>query len=89
MANSNGSNTKIGNAIRALVNKAPAIGETNMAQLDENRLQQFVGKMLGDLGGAFSVPTVRIGLETRLIQRATRGRARYRRRTGETGRGTN
>ncbi|MGB8549649.1 MAG: hypothetical protein WCD82_15840, partial [Xanthobacteraceae bacterium] len=44
MANSNGSNTKIGNAIRALVNKAPAIGETNMAQLDEDRLQQFVGK---------------------------------------------
>jgi len=28
MANSNGSNTKIGNAIRALVNKASAIGET-------------------------------------------------------------
>ena len=40
MANSNGSNTKIGNAIRALVNKTPAIGETNMPQLDENRLQQ-------------------------------------------------
>ena len=67
MANSNGSNTKIGNAIRALVNKAPAIGETNMAQLDENRLQQFVGKMLGDLGGAFSVPTVRIGLRLGLF----------------------
>jgi 2-polyprenyl-3-methyl-5-hydroxy-6-metoxy-1,4-benzoquinol methylase len=66
-ANSNGSNTKIGNAIRALVNKAPAIGETNMAQLDENRLQQFVGKMLGDLGGAFSVPTVRIGLRLGLF----------------------
>ena len=67
MANSNGSNTKIGNAIRALVNKAPAIGETNMAQLDEDRLQQFVGKMLGDLGGAFSVPTVRIGLRLGLF----------------------
>jgi 2-polyprenyl-3-methyl-5-hydroxy-6-metoxy-1,4-benzoquinol methylase len=67
MANSNGSNTKIGNAIRALANKAPAIGETNMAQLDENRLQQFVGKMLGDLGGAFSVPTVRIGLRLGLF----------------------
>ena len=38
MANSNGSNTKIGNAIRALVNKTPAIG--NMPQLDENKLQQ-------------------------------------------------
>jgi 2-polyprenyl-3-methyl-5-hydroxy-6-metoxy-1,4-benzoquinol methylase len=67
MANSNGSNTKIGNVIRALANKAPAIGETNMAQLDENRLQQFVGKMLGDLGGAFSVPTVRIGLRLGLF----------------------
>ena len=68
MANSNDSNTKIGNAIRALVNKAPAIGETNMAQLDEDRLQQFVGKMLGDLGGAFSVPTVRIGLRLGLFK---------------------
>jgi hypothetical protein len=29
-----------------------------MAQLDENKLHEFVGKMLGDLGGAFSVPTV-------------------------------
>jgi hypothetical protein len=29
-----------------------------MAQLDENKLNAFVGKMLGDLGGAFSVPTV-------------------------------
>lgn len=35
-----------------------------MAQLDENKLHQFVGKMLGDLGGAFSVPTVRIGLNS-------------------------
>ena len=48
-----------------------------MAQLDENKLNEFVGKMLGDLGGAFSVPTVRIGLRTRLIQRFTRGRASY------------
>ena len=31
-----------------------------MAQLDENKLNSFVGKMLGDLGGAFSVPTVRV-----------------------------
>lgn len=30
-----------------------------MAQLDENKLNAFIGKMLGDLGGAFSVPTVR------------------------------
>ena len=38
-----------------------------MAQLDENKLHQFVGKMLGDLGGAFSVPTVRIGLRLGLF----------------------
>lgn len=29
--------------------------------IDETRLHEFVGKMLGDLGGAFSVPLVRIG----------------------------
>ena len=29
--------------------------------LDETKLHAFVGKMLGDLGGALSVPTVRIG----------------------------
>ena len=38
-----------------------------MAQLDENKLHEFVGKMLGDLGGAFSVPTVRIGLRLGLF----------------------
>ena len=30
-------------------------------QPDPDKLHAFVGKMLGDLGGAFSVPTVRIG----------------------------
>ena len=39
-----------------------------MAQLDENKLHEFVGKMLGDLGGAFSVPTVRIGLRLGLFK---------------------
>ncbi len=38
-----------------------------MAQLDEAKLNEFVGKMLGDLGGAFSVPTVRIGLRLGLF----------------------
>ncbi len=38
-----------------------------MAQLDENKLNEFVGKMLGDLGGAFSVPTVRLGLRLGLF----------------------
>jgi SAM-dependent methyltransferase len=38
-----------------------------VAQLDENKLNAFVGKMLGDLGGAFSVPTVRLGLRLGLF----------------------
>ncbi|HEY1710035.1 MAG TPA: class I SAM-dependent methyltransferase [Rhizomicrobium sp.] len=38
-----------------------------MAQLDQDKLHAFVGKMLGDLGGAFSVPTVRIGLRLGLF----------------------
>ncbi len=32
-----------------------------MEQIDESKLHDFVGKMLVDLGGAFSVPLVRIG----------------------------
>ena len=39
-----------------------------MAQLDENKLNALVGKMLGDLGGAYSVPTVRIGLRLGLFK---------------------
>jgi SAM-dependent methyltransferase len=35
--------------------------------VDEARLQTFVGKMLGDLGGAMSVPTVRLGLRLGLF----------------------
>ena len=35
--------------------------------LDEARLNEFVGKMLGDLGGAFGVPTVRIGFRLGLF----------------------
>lgn len=38
-----------------------------MNALDEDRLHAFVGKMLGDLGGAYSVPTVRIGLRLGLF----------------------
>src|SRR5579863_1923087 len=41
--------------------------EDAMAQLDEGKLHEFVGKMLGDLGGAMSVPTVRIGLRLGLF----------------------
>lgn len=36
--------------------------------LDMGRLEQFVGKMLGDLGGAASVPLVRIGDELGLYK---------------------
>jgi ubiquinone/menaquinone biosynthesis C-methylase UbiE len=39
-----------------------------MAQLKENKVNAFIGKMLGDLGGAFSVPTVRVGLRLGLFE---------------------
>jgi SAM-dependent methyltransferase len=39
-----------------------------MAQLDEKKLNDFIGKMLGDLGGAFSVPTTRIGFRLGLFE---------------------
>lgn len=38
-----------------------------MAELDGDALNALVGKMLGDLGGAFSVPTVRIGFRLGLF----------------------
>ena len=39
-----------------------------MAQaLDEAKLHEFIGKMLGDLGGAMSVPTARIGFRLGLF----------------------
>lgn len=38
-----------------------------MAEVNPDTLNQLVGKMLGDLGGAFSVPTVRIGLRLGLF----------------------
>ena len=31
------------------------------AKVDENKLNQFIGQMLGDLGGASSVAMVRLG----------------------------
>src|SRR5215216_2804905 len=36
--------------------------------IDENKLQQFVGKMIGDLGAAMSVPLVRIGIHLGLYK---------------------
>ena len=44
-----------------------------MTQFDENRLNALVGKMLGDLGGAFSVPTVRLGLRLGLFRALSEG----------------
>jgi 2-polyprenyl-3-methyl-5-hydroxy-6-metoxy-1,4-benzoquinol methylase len=38
-----------------------------MSDIDNDRLGALVGKMLGDLGGAFSVPTVRIGFRLGLF----------------------
>jgi SAM-dependent methyltransferase len=39
-----------------------------MADVDMGKLHEFVGKMLGDLGGAFGVPTVRLGLRLGLFK---------------------
>lgn len=36
-------------------------------QVDEAKLNAFIGKMLGDLGGALSVPTVRLGMRLGLF----------------------
>ena len=44
-----------------------------MVELNENKLHEFVGKMLADLGGAFSVPTVRIGLRLGLFDALHQG----------------
>jgi SAM-dependent methyltransferase len=38
-----------------------------MSKPDEKKLNDLIGKMLGDLGGAFSVPTVRMGLRLGLF----------------------
>ena len=47
-----------------------------MAQaLDEARLHEFVGKMLGDLGGAMGVPTARIGFRLGLFDALQQGPA--------------
>ena len=43
--------------------------------LDEARLHEFVGKMLGDLGGAMSVPTARIGFRLGLFDALNQGPA--------------
>jgi 2-polyprenyl-3-methyl-5-hydroxy-6-metoxy-1,4-benzoquinol methylase len=42
--------------------------EASVINPDGEKLNQLVGKMLGDLGGAFSVPTVRIGFRLGLFE---------------------
>lgn len=46
-----------------------------MAQLDEQKFNALIGKMLGDLGGAFSVPTTRIGFRLGLFDALNAGPA--------------
>ncbi len=53
-----------------------------MADLNENKLNEFVGKMLGDLGGAFSVPTVRLGFRLGLFDALDKGGAATREAAG-------
>jgi len=36
--------------------------------IDENKLQQFLGKMIGDFGAAMSVPLVRMGMRLGLYK---------------------
>lgn len=43
--------------------------------IDEAKLHAFIGKMLGDLGGAMSVPTVRIGIRLGLFEALARSPA--------------
>ncbi|HWM68568.1 MAG TPA: class I SAM-dependent methyltransferase [Steroidobacteraceae bacterium] len=44
-----------------------------MTPLNEQKFHALIGKMLGDLGGAFSVPTVRIGLRLGLFDALHKG----------------
>jgi len=49
MANPNGSNAKIGDAIRALVNKAPASGTNNLLITHKTNIADAFGKELADV----------------------------------------
>src|ERR1700722_1693754 len=44
-----------------------------MAQRTEQKFNAFIGKMLGDHGGAFSLPTTRIGLRLGLFDALNAG----------------
>ena len=54
-------------------------------ELDMDKLHAFVGKMLGDLGGAFSVPTVRIGIRLGLFDALAQGPATSEQLAAKTG----
>jgi 2-polyprenyl-3-methyl-5-hydroxy-6-metoxy-1,4-benzoquinol methylase len=54
-------------------------------ELDMDKLHAFVGKMLGDLGGAFSVPTVRIGYRLGLFDALAEGPATSEQLAAKTG----
>jgi 2-polyprenyl-3-methyl-5-hydroxy-6-metoxy-1,4-benzoquinol methylase len=60
----------------------------DMNALNEDKLHEFVGKLLGDLGGAFSVPLVRIGdklgLYDALFEAGTASAAELAQTTGTT-----
>lgn len=49
MANPNGSNTKVGNAVRALVNKAPAAGTNTLLITHKTNIADAFGKELADV----------------------------------------
>ncbi len=49
MANPNGANTKIGDAIRALVNKPPAMGTNNLLVTHKPNIADAFGKELADV----------------------------------------
>lgn len=55
------------------------------SELDMDKLHAFVGKMLGDLGGAFSVPTVRIGIRLGLFDALAQGPATSEQLAARTG----
>jgi phosphohistidine phosphatase SixA len=52
MANPNGSNTQIGSAIRALVNKTPASGTNNLLITHKTNIADAFGKELADVNEA-------------------------------------
>jgi hypothetical protein len=56
-----------------------------MARLDEAKLQSFVGKMLGDLGGGVQHTNRQGRLETRSVQGATSNRPGWFRRKSGAG----